>query len=514
MSQRSQSTQSPSPIVSFAFLVLLFFAVFIPVISTEYLYHDDWYVFVWDKTKWTGHPIFGMLLQTGRPVGAIIHALLLYPIDSLLDATFVRGFLILLNALCALIFVGIWRKLPGTGTFDAWSILLITALIFLCPTFQTYVGYVSNGLDLVAVFLSFLSSYHILRTLQKSQRRARLLHFTTAIALCLASLATYPPAAMFPWIFFAISLLQSESLNWRQHWPYLKNTLIVFGTAGLIYRLYSMTIQTSFAHLTITQNVLEKSHWYLKVPVWQFALNPWGLSPSNLVSALVSITIALGLLCPKKDSSEIFFPHRASKLFLLLVAYFFACLPMVVSAGAGHAFRSTPGLYVLTGVVLLIALDRLFAASRFPIWALRVSLLALLCVSIFQASYNTNHLLAGNISLEYRYIKSAMKQVNLNDYRRIHIIKPDISQGFVSFVAGRTWGDEFGVALSTHPQDICPMMISVFRDLGIKKELYQDLGVDGMKYNQWNVSFGTSDQKRDFAEPTLTIDMLRLRGFN
>ncbi|MBI4404829.1 MAG: hypothetical protein HY537_11740 [Deltaproteobacteria bacterium] len=284
----------------------------------------------------------------------------------------------------------------------------------------------------------------------------------------------------------------------------------------LAYFLYTRTITSHYNYLRLSTNMFSKLIWFLREPIWQFGLNPWAINPSSLSSLFLFTIIALAVfLKTKRDKPESGILLSSVKLVLIVGLYVLSCLPIVISAQAGHAYRSTPGPYLLTSILLLLSINEL--ARHFPrrlgnSCPLLLGLVMFVTSSII-ANYNIGHLIAEAPALEIRFIKSALQQTDLRKIRHIHIIKPDISKGLVSFVTYRTWVDEFGVAATAHGQDIFPIMLGIFANLGIKKENCTITRSDEMLFNSWVISFSTAQELPKLLEPALIIDMNRLQHF-
>ncbi|MBI4403069.1 MAG: hypothetical protein HY537_02850, partial [Deltaproteobacteria bacterium] len=191
-----------SPLIAIGiFFPLVIVLVYSPALTTTYLYHDDWSLFFWDRSSPLSHPITPMLFyEIGRPIGAMVYAALVYPIRDIAHGAFVRGFLLIILLFCCWVLWKIFQRLGVVKRVGRLPALMMIGTAFLTPTFQTYIGYISNGIDLIAVLLSLLAAEQMLRAEGKIYTAC----FLKAVFLEFLALATYPPAAMVPWIFLMI----------------------------------------------------------------------------------------------------------------------------------------------------------------------------------------------------------------------------------------------------------------------------------------------------------------------
>ena len=179
----------------------------------------------------------------------------------------------------------------------------------------------------------------------------------------------------------------------------------------------------------------------------------------------------------KFDSSKLIHDRKIIflKILLYIVAVFslfiLSFFPSLVASGEAPFYRCITGLVTIIILLIVWAILQILSPMKnsHKNTLLTVVLLAGASLGIFKAY---NNILSYRIipsKMEWNFVLNKMKQADLNHYKRIHIIRPDIS-------ILNTRYDEFITPTTYYSQDILGVVSSAINEL--TKEKYKIFHID------------------------------------
>lgn len=249
------------------FLSLGFALLYAPVWFTPYLFLDEYSLFA-QAIKGTLYPELKRVVAGGRPVYAGALCLGFGSIDSITDFRFIRLISIFGIATTAWVF---YLFLSRAG----WSQKTALACSFILgtmPPFQVYASWAMCFLHSWVTAITGLSVYLINSTLNISLLWKRLGCFLAAMVILLIAFNIYQPAAMFFWVFAAISLFGNKKLSFN-----INRYLVYYGMAFFLTAGFSFILQRVFMSVygdpgifqraKLTFDVVGKLKWFIREPL-------------------------------------------------------------------------------------------------------------------------------------------------------------------------------------------------------------------------------------------------------
>ena len=134
--------------------------IYLPALTCHCVYHDDVFIWEWDKSTWQNHPQYRTYDLLFRPLSRIIVLSLQHMVNYVNDQNFVRFITVIIISLIALA-LDIWfRKV--CGILKSLSLLMSLALVAL-PGFQFIVFSLVTADRAEAILLSICSALVLLR---------------------------------------------------------------------------------------------------------------------------------------------------------------------------------------------------------------------------------------------------------------------------------------------------------------------------------------------------------------
>lgn len=192
-----------------------------PALTVEFGVHNDYSVWSYDKSDWFwGYPESAHLAAIGRPLGAVLLNLHLYPIRTIADFTASRWFAFFVVLFSAwLLARHLHRRVHLPGGFAA----LAAMCVFTLPSSQVFVFWVGNFVPGSLNVLLALLTYEALDKVSLSGwrrggwRRAQAIAWLALAGfLFFCSMCIYPPTTLFILVPTFCSLVFSPITNWPQ----------------------------------------------------------------------------------------------------------------------------------------------------------------------------------------------------------------------------------------------------------------------------------------------------------
>lgn len=247
------------PLVAVFFLAV-FLACFAPVLTTDYGYKDDYVRLVEGPRGW---PVKKMFTE-GRPINALITTFLLQGVTDVEHLRYLRlvGVLgIVLLTWC----VARMLSLAGRNRFQCVCVAVImgTAL-----PFQVYAARADCALFPYAALAAGLAFLLSERAFEAHRRRSQWLLAAGASLALLAALAVYQPAAMFFWVFAAVTLLKPKTTprdGLRRFGWYCVIALAGTSAGYVVYVQGPVLVPGSSVRIDLVRDIPTKVVWFLVV---------------------------------------------------------------------------------------------------------------------------------------------------------------------------------------------------------------------------------------------------------
>jgi len=474
-----------SKVKTFA-VFLLFLAILSVVYSSgitgHYIFHDDVYLWKWDKTNWATHPSYAQQAIFGRPLAALVMFSADSFVDSVKSANFVRFLTIVIISLIAL-GIDIWLR-QVCGILRKASFLVSFAIVIL-PPFQMFVNDLSACYITVATLLSIFSALLLLGLDRNQKQHLNFMlfweitkepWFTVFLSLFFlsCSLMIYQSGATF---FIALLAIWLIGVNCREmnniKWPWFH--LVVFFFATLIYLfLFKMLVPVDMRGIasaysnSVTSDYAAKLWWFFRDPFFA-ALNLWHVFPTWTVAGGVLFIILLGfmleffsLMKSEGGNKRILALNFLLKYFAVLFLIFLSFSVNLVAQTNLFLYRTIAPLIAIVFVLFWSGIRRIMAAflkgGRYETYAIIV--LFFICVCGGSFAYTTfRKYCVDNNSRELRYIEDELTRKYNSNTREVYIIRPLARLSSQVPIA-----DEFGVTTCFFPQDIPWLVKAAFQE--------------------------------------------------
>lgn len=486
--------------VAIVVLVAAIFLTYSSAVWSAYLFTDD-YLFGenFDRTFFT---------NSGRALQGWAFQLLPSPTG---DLTIYRPFRAVaaaaLAGLCGLMYWHL-RSWNADRRLNLAAALLLAAL----PSSQILVGWLTCWTNLPAALASACAATLTLNAFLRPWRRWR--HWAclaVALALHVAALFVYQPAAMWFWVPVLFPLLSDKYLtdSRRRHavWAGMLWGLVGVGCFFVFFKLQmSLSGVQPSARTALATNWCQKLSFFLEYPLVR-GLGLWEIYHGKGVAGAIALTIGWGALASARRLSRATAARGADiaaarRLMLekgVLVAGILALsyLPCLATAENWPSFRS---LTALTAVVLLLWFWSVLqiASLVFPTdrarryWPAGLGLFAF--AALAYAAWNMQAQIVRPQRMEYQFLASRLAAGLHPGVIRVHLVQPDDKEAIC-----RRWkSDEFGITSSARDFAALPMLRMALRGLGREE-------------TDFGLSYGKADEATPSGPDALIVDMRELR---
>lgn len=281
------------------------FGIFLPALIVPYAFSDDYSVLS-IANGLAGRPVFGTnipggffgtnILDTvagsGRPIAGLLDDLVYSTAGTIDNLRFVR--LVTVVGIVALAFLLHWALVrSGVRSVPA---ALIVVLVCGMPAFEVYGSWaVLFNIPYAAILAGCASLFAV--SAVDGPRCLVVDRMVGAVALMLAALLIYQPAAMFLWVFLAVALFGAVNERRRALRLVFVHVAVAFGALGLAYVAFKTHyggIVTLNPRDALTTDVVGKARWFVKDALYQ-ALNLGHLTPALWLAAVVAILAVVGV---------------------------------------------------------------------------------------------------------------------------------------------------------------------------------------------------------------------------
>ncbi len=433
-------------ILFFSFLLALL-VIYSPVISFDYLFHDD--VYFWIKEVWSPYHYFHKtLVSMGRPLAAWVCTIDNHWVNGIGDLKLLRFLAIICFSGCAFLF---FRRLRSwlNNDLQAWC---VAVMIVTLPGAEVNVFYSIGWFFSLAVLVSCLA-FELSDSVKWWRMVAASLVFLMAITL-------NQTAAMCYWLMLLIGLLGG--------YKRVISSLFI-GIAGLIqYGLVLWFIRLFNAKSAATpfynpnqmeMNFFNKIWWFFQEPLVN-ALNLWQIFPSGWVAwgMAVFIIVALGMAW-RVGAKESSFKWS---VVTVCVLGFLSFLPNLAASGKAPFYRCLIALSPMVLVAFIWALKKyqqIFLRSRS-----QVVLTGIVVIMVVAAGTTAfANVLYHRVLPSHQETRLFQAMAHAKDYAiddQILIILPAREKALERY-------DEFGVWTVHYQQDIVLLLKCVFEEAGI-----------------------------------------------
>ncbi len=496
----------------FLFFLIILSLVFLPGITGHYLFHDDVFLWQWQKTDWTTHPQYVVEGLIGRPLARIMRFSVESIVDNVSDANVVRFLTIIVISLTALS-LDVWFRMV-CGASKKMSFLLSLSMVTL-PPFQIYVHWMNSYPMAVAILLSVFSAIVLLKprgsdtvelefrtisslkTEQGNTRSFALLKnveqkFPVGVLLSFSlltiSLLIYQPAAPFFIALLTFWLIGLDSRNLSKvTWPLL-HLIIFMVTLGVYLFVFKMVVpvsamgEHSIYSNALVSNYTEKLLWIFREPVIAI-LNLWHVFPSRAVAIIILLIIVLGVALEfihllKSDDHEKFVLMRNFlwKYSAIIVFIFLSSgVVLAIKSADGMLYRAAAPQTAVIFILMWHSIKNIFSTfvkkEKREI-ALTFVLFLIGVVAMFMAHHTFKKYCVDMNALELKHIENELSQKYNAQIKTIHVIRPaGVSSTDVKMM------DEFGYTTCFFPTDVPWLVKAAIQEKGIYIHNRQELVV-------------------------------------
>jgi hypothetical protein len=474
-------------------LMLCVVALYYPVLTTTYGFTDDYYDL--QDGSLGGHNLWRHQVSEGRPLMGLTQ-LVLFPMAGRADHL---GWLRAINLASLCVLAGaIYFTFQGAG-FASLLAAAFSLGIAALPCFQICTAWAAMVAIPLAAVIAGVAASVPLSLARDWQDGSHMFRYCVAFLLLLASLLVYQPAAMFFWVYVAISLLtMRQGIGTIFH--RFSRCLAVF-TGSIIVGFFIFKLGTACYGASdperagLTRDVLGKAAWFIRLPL-RNALNLDTLyHPKRYLAVVAALFAGSGLLLFFAGSWK----QRASKLGIALVLIPLSYLPNLAAADSYGPHRTQVALTPLLAFYFVLALSGyLGAAPALSPRARESILLGLVGVWVCGAAVAARHSLVNYMTkpqaVEYQLVKNQLRDIATSSNAIIYFIPPGLNDRLTDFHCY----DEFGT----------PSSFKVWAQEGMVKSVLREMGRDA---GATKVVTITADELPRLPPETSVIDMRRLK---
>ena len=479
---------------------LLLLLTYNPIISAQYVFNDDYYLWSWQQGMCQDHPEYLFALSIGRPMANLFLCPALSIVDTLEGANLVRLGCIFLTTIT---FFVINRFLIYLR-FNKIFAYLIALTIVTSFAFQAYNAWLMATYIPIGIIFAIFSIFIAIKSIELTEsslgkitieKLSSLIKKTAlyilSIIFYLLTLSTYQPCAGFFTVFVAIYLLKSKQIKIA----YLRSQLIVLGSIFCISNLiYFITLKTLVANLSyenfpasydphVLESVVDVSFifqrliWFFKAPLLN-AANILNLENIAL-SVLCLVAVAGSLVVLYLKDSQVISGFKG-KFWLFIGKYLVVvlCIPLtylsiLVSKNGDVNYRTIVPLSVFCFITILLGLEtvvkQVLLDIKCPQYSRKIFQdIVLSCVLLFICVFNLVsarsclETLSYHHSLEHRYLKEKLNSIPMAQLSRIMLITPidtpiiDHSNHDLNYLSSSNPDVVYSMISSTFPAGMVP----------------------------------------------------------
>ncbi len=440
-------------IVSFLFISVLLLIAYEPVITGNFVFNDDAYMWAMDGSDCTTHPQHYYFFYIGRVSFTFLGCLMWSSVETLGDLSAGRLINVLFFGISAFLFSR-WLCKNSVGLIHS---ILLSSSLFSLPAFQTQVVLVNSfphTIGLLAAVLSFLAADRGAERVHSSQGTIFGVYTFFSTALLFFSMTIYTPLAMFYWVLLAVPLIHEfdSKASGMRKWFYLFALPFVASAMFFIFSkcMYAflpfIKPQWVDAAMPVVGNHRVLLTHDVAAKVMLFIKAMWGAS--GLWNIFLSVKFSL-IICAlsflmlhiiinnnsiregKNHNSPIkgvlsFIMENYIKILMILSLFPLSLLPNLVADYNRISFRMIAPLSALTLTVLFFLLKRsctiVFKKNTGII--VTTVLVANLCVSIYKARDYSGDFIVKPAAIELEYLKSILPRNGFENIEEVIITGP------------------------------------------------------------------------------------------
>ncbi len=509
--------------IFFGIFTVLFFT-YLPIIQGYYLFGEDYHIVNMVNGKCDSFYGYNFLInQTNRPLLLYSFCAYSYILNTISDANFIRSISVLIQSGSAFVLYLCFRH----SKINIVHSVLLAVIIVVLPAFQTSMVIVSGQPLIVSALLSILAGFFALRWVNiEKEGRSHLFNRYSVIAFILLfiSLLIYQSNTMLFWVVVTAFLVGIDITEWNKY----KNKIFkLFGlgfVAIFVYFLYAKTNYYFYGSndpdqmrhaIELNIDILPRLEAFIKVPLFD-ALNLWNIWPTKEFAGFMLLLISIGILISVikiKKAGRIdsrYYSAYIQKIIFVITLLFLSFLPSLAAANQLYfPYRTQIALTPFIIIILYWSLSKIVLVINRNEMVITALLLLACLISIGKAHYHISNYYVLPQTLELRYMKSALLQNDLSKFKKIHIIRINTSQ-ISSIVAPKSRKDEFGKIMGINNYTVMIMFKAMLPDLPARKRSEVE-----KYFKEGKISISSKDdlRKLEFNEPTLFIDLTRLRHF-
>ena len=496
-----------------------------PALETNFLRHDDWGLFAWDRASLRSHPYFySHMLVNGRPIFGIVVWFSHSVIENFSDVIIIRSIMLIALTGSAVLLLH-WFNSFNYPTFFS---VVNTIAIFTLPPFQIVI----STIDQLGAILALIQTQVALFLAIWACARLRSVRWIAGVGLIvsflffLGSLLTYSSASMFCWFLLAIALLSDRFDNDRQRFQHIAviagMCVVAMATYFLLYRFIYMAFgvvpSVPGREFGLETDVWGKIGFFIQqiLPTasgfWNISAEPWSHwdAPNMRVTFLFVILILLlpALVIWTKRSRLASGRHGDTRRTILFAAVLAAFLPLSVAPSLLAPMSWAPYRTLIALMPLLLFLS-LWSVDQLSVWAMRhrspklgISIRTNLSIMFFfipvigvVASNSTiAKYLVGPNQYELGYLRKNLSQRVVPEIKRgdkvwAHIIQPSDDSYFQRAPTVRF--DEFAVSITWYRDWVLSCVVALLKEQGVATgswiRKWRDVGKERRLDAPWGV---------------------------
>jgi len=458
-------------------IAALLFLVYLPVVTTSYLGHDEYFLTVPSEfVAMFGYDQVSWMVRIGRPVGAITHWLAGHLTGAFADMSTLRAVNIALVAGSATL-LATWLMRFGYGRIEA---VLIGAMTGTLVPFQVSAGYGSLTYQALGFFLAAVASRAFFHALEIPARARRGAWLGVAGLALFMSLGSYQPMAFAIFAFALVPVLELPDTHTRARIVLVLRVLAFvvavtaayYGVWRVIIRFYPPLPQ-SYDPSQFVTDPLGRLQWFVQYPL-RDCLKPWDPFARGWVAVL---SLAIVMTGPLGDLFVERGRRAGERAGIMLAKY--GLVAVLVPATFGIVLLS-PAPYPthryqapLAVAILVLGVSALGRMRAWP-WpsarrAFVMVLMALTTIAAVSANAAVTNYYVLPHSMEIRYVKQMILAhvARAGVPHAIHVFPADRSRSFSDVVKY----DEFGLTSSYLPYDVPGVVRWALRELGLPADI-------------------------------------------
>jgi|GEM_PF-6634173 len=466
-------------------LILVAVAAYLPVTQGNYLYHDDYFLFLVGDRGCGNHPQYIAYMQEyGRPLGIQIKCfystLFIDPLDANIPRTITLAAIALLGLL-------LYRAIKRELKSESLGLLTASAIITL-PPFQTAAAMIANSTHIYAGIFGLLAAELALKI--ASTGRPSLgdtLYAIGGAMLFIIALLIYQPGAFLYMVPVVLAILYRPALDYRTSIKRAFAALFPAVIGTCLYFIWFAQLESNRGNISI--NPMGKFHWF-STEVLPNTFSFWSLTPTAADAVVFMVFLfsvsVLNMLwhkgrarIPPADVQPVGV-SLLKGIFVIGVA-FAAFLPNLAAAESTFVYRVLIAFQPMVFVLGVCGLHQLSIILSTPAngasprnWGasgtlIRLLLAIVLVGGITSAHRNVSWLYVIPQTIELNYIREQLRPaitMPFAEVPNIHIVRPKgaFLTGTNSHVGISK--DEFGTMSSEFTQDAPWIVLGALRGLG------------------------------------------------